>query len=52
MGQMKLALLGRADDLEDDKMEEEWDNTTCPAIVILLINKQKGLAAFWMNATG
>ncbi len=52
LGQMELALLGGADDVEDVRMEEEWMDTACPSLVQMLVKKLTWMAIFWLNANG
>ena len=50
LGQLELALMGRLEELESKRTEEEWCRVDCPAIVQLFMNKQKEFARFLMAA--
>jgi hypothetical protein len=48
LGQLELALMGRLEEVESRRMEEEWNTVDCPAIVQLFVNKQREFAKFIM----
>jgi hypothetical protein len=51
MGQVELALMGRMEEFESRRVEEEWNTVDCPAIVQLFVNKQREFARFIMAAS-
>jgi hypothetical protein len=51
LGQLELALMGRMEEVESRRTEEEWSIVNCPAIVQLFVNKQREFARFLMAAT-